>query len=202
MSLPLALNCVVLFCVDYCVSLHHPCSTLHVVVSQCVMCSCGTFLCVCVHLQDGLVGKILDLLKDIDQQKIIEKLQEHRGVGGDVHRRQLCTIIEEQRCLLADILFSVCCQTALSKNDTILLINYLRQWVFCYSIQAQRSGICTMWTSVVLALVSVLTEIVVHDRSVKSRLFLCATIDTFPLGSKTSLKAVAGVLNVSCHVLE
>ncbi|XP_065186434.1 nuclear pore complex protein Nup205-like [Sycon ciliatum] len=77
-------------------------------------------------IKEGLVGKILELLRGINEQTIIEKLQEGRGVGGDVHQRQLGALIDEQRGLLADVLFSVSCQTALSKGDVLLLLQYLR----------------------------------------------------------------------------
>ena len=86
---------------------------------------CSLFCCA-LCAKDGLVGKILELLKEVDEKKILARLDDHRGIGGDVHRRQLCAIIEEQRCLLSDILFSISCQTPLSKNDTVQLLNYLR----------------------------------------------------------------------------
>ena len=87
----------------------------------------GTLLHPFCDLQEGLVGKILELLRGINEQTIIEKLQEGRGVGGDVHQRQLGALIDEQRGLLADVLFSVSCQTALSKGDVLLLLQYLRE---------------------------------------------------------------------------
>lgn len=90
--------------------------------------------------QEGLIGKVLSLLDEIDEQRILEKLQGGRGVGDDTHRRQLCAMISEQRVLLAEIVYCCSCQVALNRADTLKLIDYLRR-CHCVTSRGTLDGV-------------------------------------------------------------
>lgn len=78
-------------------------------------------------LQNGLFTRIFDLLKTLDLSKELEKLQQNVALGGPKHRKQVIELFNEIRLILADIVFLWSAQSGLPKEQTVLLIDYLRE---------------------------------------------------------------------------
>ncbi|XP_053575664.1 nuclear pore complex protein Nup205 [Bombina bombina] len=78
-------------------------------------------------MQQGLSRKILTLVSEIDVNNEFEKLQKERGLGNEKHRKEVSDLIKGCRQSLAECLFSWACQSPLSKEDTLLLIEYLEK---------------------------------------------------------------------------
>ena len=76
--------------------------------------------------EDGLVEKILKLLKDVTVEGELAKLHKGRAVGGERHKAQLVDLIEEQRSLLAECLFYWACQNPFPSEQTIVLLHHLK----------------------------------------------------------------------------
>lgn len=77
-------------------------------------------------LRNGLFIRIFDLLKTLDLSKEIEKLHQNVALGGPKHRKQVIELFNEIRVILAEIVFLWSAQSGLPKEQTILLIEHLR----------------------------------------------------------------------------
>uniref|UniRef100_A0A8C5QUY0 Nucleoporin 205 n=1 Tax=Leptobrachium leishanense TaxID=445787 RepID=A0A8C5QUY0_9ANUR len=78
-------------------------------------------------MENGMTQKILELISQINVNNEFEKLQKARGLGNEKHRKEVSDMIKECRQSLADSLFAWCCQSPLSKDDTLLLIMHLEK---------------------------------------------------------------------------
>ncbi|XP_069084056.1 nuclear pore complex protein Nup205 [Pleurodeles waltl] len=78
-------------------------------------------------MEQGLTGKILALVSQIDLTCEFERLQRGRGLGNEKHRKEVADLVKECRQTLAESLFAWTCQSPLSKDDTLLLIGYLEK---------------------------------------------------------------------------
>lgn len=78
-------------------------------------------------LQNGLFTRIFDLLKTLDLSKELEKLQQNVALGGPKHRKQVIDLFNEIRLILGDIVFLWAAQSGLPKEQTVILIEYLRE---------------------------------------------------------------------------
>ena len=79
-----------------------------------------------ILLDNGLVKQIFDLLRKIDVQEELSRLEKGGGVGDQRHRALLSYFISDQRQILSDCLFTLSCQEPLSKNSCLDLIRYFR----------------------------------------------------------------------------
>ncbi|XP_068134073.1 nuclear pore complex protein Nup205 isoform X2 [Hyperolius riggenbachi] len=78
-------------------------------------------------MESGLTQKILTLVSQIDVNNEFDKLQKARGLGNERHRKEVTDRIKDCRNSLAEGLYSWACQSALSKDDTMLLIGHLEK---------------------------------------------------------------------------
>ncbi|XP_038064790.1 nuclear pore complex protein Nup205-like [Patiria miniata] len=78
-------------------------------------------------IKDGLMRKVLRLLLETDVEKQMDKLGQARALGDAKHRHEVMEMLKESRSSLAECLFAWACQSAPSRQDTILLITHLRQ---------------------------------------------------------------------------
>ncbi|CAL1531629.1 unnamed protein product, partial [Lymnaea stagnalis] len=78
-------------------------------------------------LQGGLVRTIIDKIKTMDLVKEIDRLQKDRALGPPKHRKQVTDLFTEVRQTLGDILFCLAAQRPLRREDTLCLIDHLRQ---------------------------------------------------------------------------
>ena len=76
--------------------------------------------------ENGLVEKILKLLKNFTVEGELEKLHKGRAVGSERHKTQLVDLIEEQRSLLAKCLFYWTCQNPFPADQTIVVLRHLK----------------------------------------------------------------------------
>ncbi|XP_040581995.1 nuclear pore complex protein Nup205 [Lepeophtheirus salmonis] len=76
-------------------------------------------------LEEGLVDKILTLLKDLDWVKESNNLQKHMALGDAKHRKQVRDLFQEVRQGLADCIYCYAAQSGLPKNETLRLLDYL-----------------------------------------------------------------------------
>lgn len=76
--------------------------------------------------EDGLVEKILDLLKNLTVNGELEKLRKGCAVGDEKHKAQLIDLIEEQRNLLAECIFYWVCQNPFPSEQTIATLRHLK----------------------------------------------------------------------------
>uniref|UniRef100_T1JB70 Partial AB-hydrolase lipase domain-containing protein n=1 Tax=Strigamia maritima TaxID=126957 RepID=T1JB70_STRMM len=76
-------------------------------------------------LEEGLFRKILDLLLEMDLAKEIDKLQKNRGLGSPRHRKQVVDLIIETKQTLAECIYCLACQSALSSEHTLQLLAFL-----------------------------------------------------------------------------
>lgn len=77
-------------------------------------------------VENGLFNRILEILKNFDLSKELEKLQQNLALGGPKHRRMVTDLINSIRLILADCIFLWSVHCGLSKNSTLPLINYLK----------------------------------------------------------------------------
>ncbi|KAK7605078.1 hypothetical protein V9T40_006936 [Parthenolecanium corni] len=85
---------------------------------------------------EGLLEKVLGVLKHMDLAKEIEILQRNRAVGGAKHHHTVVVLFEEIRQILADIVFLYSAQAGLYKQSLFSLINFLRSM----KIESDASG--------------------------------------------------------------
>ena len=78
-------------------------------------------------LDNGLVKQIFDLLRKIDVQDELSRLEKGGGVGDQRHRALLSYLVSDQRQVLSDCLFTLSCQEPLNKKSCLELIRYLRE---------------------------------------------------------------------------
>ncbi|XP_078527802.1 nuclear pore complex protein Nup205 isoform X2 [Lissotriton helveticus] len=78
-------------------------------------------------MEQGLTGKILTLVSQIDLNCEFERLQRGRGLGNEKHRKEVADLVKDCRQTLAESLFAWTCQSPLGKDDTLLLIEYLEK---------------------------------------------------------------------------
>lgn len=78
-------------------------------------------------LKNGIIIRLLDLLKSLDLSKEIDKLQQNAALGGPKHRRQVIDLFNEIRLLLAETVFLWSANCGLVKDCTVALIGYLRE---------------------------------------------------------------------------
>ncbi|KAK4018432.1 hypothetical protein OUZ56_000486 [Daphnia magna] len=76
-------------------------------------------------VEKGLVDQIIALLGQLIPEKEMNLLHENRALGGPKHRRQVQDFFTQIRQSLADIVFYLAAQNGLTKEDTLLLVNYL-----------------------------------------------------------------------------
>ena len=76
--------------------------------------------------ENGLVEKILKLLKGFSVEGELDKLHKGRAVGDDRHRVQLVDLIEEQRSLLSECLFYWACQNPFPSEQAIAMLRHLK----------------------------------------------------------------------------
>ena len=78
-------------------------------------------------LDNGLVKQIFDLLRGIDVQNELSRLERGGGVGDQKHRALLSSLIHDQRQILSDCLLTLSCQEPLNKVSCLELLRYLRE---------------------------------------------------------------------------
>ncbi|XP_046581767.1 nuclear pore complex protein Nup205-like [Haliotis rubra] len=78
-------------------------------------------------VEEGLVNKILDLIRSVSEVTEMDKLQKDRALGPPKHRKQVVELFREIKLSLAECLFCLACQQPLSKGDTLRLIAHLRE---------------------------------------------------------------------------
>ncbi|ESP04618.1 hypothetical protein LOTGIDRAFT_237278 [Lottia gigantea] len=77
-------------------------------------------------LKDGIVNKILDVIKPMDLTIELDKLQRERALGTPKHRKQVTDIFNEIKLNLAECIFCLACQQPLNKSDTLRLLAHLK----------------------------------------------------------------------------
>lgn len=77
-------------------------------------------------LKNGLITRILDLLKSLDLSQEIEKLQQNAALGGPKHRHQVIGLFNEIRLILAETVFLWSANSGLPKEPATSLISYIR----------------------------------------------------------------------------
>eukprot|EP00064_Thunnus_orientalis_P003055 superscaffoldBa00000243_g3063 len=85
-------------------------------------------------MSQGLTKRILTLVSEINVTREFERLQKERGLGNEKHRKEVSDLIKECRQALADSLFSWTCQSPLTEDDTLALIDHLE------TVTAQADG--------------------------------------------------------------
>lgn len=78
-------------------------------------------------LENGLITRILELLKSMDLTKELELLQNNLALGGPTHRKQITDTFNSIKLLLADCLFILSCQSGLNKSSMLALIQHLKE---------------------------------------------------------------------------
>lgn len=78
-------------------------------------------------LKNGLITRLLDLLKTLDLSKEVELLQQNAALGGPKHRKQVINLFNEIRFVLAETVFLWSANSGLTKDCTVAVINYLRE---------------------------------------------------------------------------
>ncbi|CAG0902070.1 unnamed protein product, partial [Darwinula stevensoni] len=76
-------------------------------------------------VQEGLVSKILKLLKEMDMEKEMGKLGENRALGDRRHRHQVMKMYQETQLALAQTIFCLAAQKGLSRSDLSRLLSHL-----------------------------------------------------------------------------
>lgn len=77
--------------------------------------------------EEGLVGKLLELLSSITVEGELATLARGKGIGGPQHRQEIVELVTEQRTVLADCLLFWVCQTPLPKQGTLKVLWYLQK---------------------------------------------------------------------------
>lgn len=77
-------------------------------------------------VKNGLIEKMLAQLGNHEWSKAEENLLRVNGLGNLKHRKQVKNLFEEVKVLLGECIFACACQTPLEQNNTILLINFLK----------------------------------------------------------------------------
>lgn len=75
---------------------------------------------------DGLVRKILSLLKTITVECELSVLAKAKGVGGPQHRQQVVDLVTDQRAALADCLLYWACQNPFPLKETLEVLGALQ----------------------------------------------------------------------------
>lgn len=78
-------------------------------------------------VKDGLLDKIIELIKTLDISREIELLTNpnYRALGPPKHHSQVTALYEDARLLLANVLFNYSAQCGLPKEIVVKLINFL-----------------------------------------------------------------------------
>lgn len=76
-------------------------------------------------LEDGLVDKILNFLKNNDWTKEVNLLQKNLALGNAKHRRQVFDLFTDIRQGLAECLFAYSAQSGLPKQDVFRLFDFM-----------------------------------------------------------------------------
>jgi nuclear pore complex protein Nup205 len=77
--------------------------------------------------KDGLFGKIIKLLKEIDVEKELENLSKGRAIKDSKHRQQIVDLINETKQGLCECLFYWSCQCPLPKKELEEIITELKK---------------------------------------------------------------------------
>ena len=77
--------------------------------------------------EEGLVGKLLDLLSSITVEGELAALAKGKGIGGPQHRQEIVELVTEQRTVLADCLLFWVCQTPLPRQETLKVLRCLQK---------------------------------------------------------------------------
>ncbi|XP_055955132.1 nuclear pore complex protein Nup205 [Patella vulgata] len=77
-------------------------------------------------IEEGIVNKILDVIKTMDLTIELDKLQKERALGPPKHRKQVTDMFNEMKLNLAESIFCLACQQPLRKSDTQRLIAHLK----------------------------------------------------------------------------
>lgn len=76
---------------------------------------------------DGLVEKILKLLKEINVENELEKLAEGKAIKDAQHKQQIVDLIDETKYALADCLFYWACQNPFPQATILEVLKELKQ---------------------------------------------------------------------------
>lgn len=87
-------------------------------------------------MEDGLVGRILDLIESLDLDKEIELLQQSRALGGPKHHKLIVDLFQSIKQNLAATVFYWSAQCGLKKDTALKLIHQLKRT----KIQEESTG--------------------------------------------------------------
>lgn len=76
-------------------------------------------------LEENMVNKVLELVSSLDWEQEVKKLNDASALADRRHLRQLRQLFLQTRQCLADVLACWACQTPLSQQDTLRLIDHL-----------------------------------------------------------------------------
>lgn len=78
-------------------------------------------------MEDGLIGRILELIESLDLYKEIELLQQNRALGGPKHHKQVVDLFNAIKQNLSAIVFYWSAQCGLPKDTTLKLLYQLKR---------------------------------------------------------------------------
>lgn len=110
--------------------------------------------------EEGVLERVLDLLKQLDFAQELEVLTANRALGRPKHYRQVLDLFEDTRLLLAQCLFNWAAQCGLPKAVTLKLCDHLAK----YSPNDSRGGMDAVTLTLTMALAYALDVSVLQKR--------------------------------------
>lgn len=80
-------------------------------------------------VSEGILKKIIELLKSLDISKELDLLTKNRALGPPKHHRMVLDLFDEIRQNLASIIFNYAAQSGLPKDVTLSLIRKLMKFI-------------------------------------------------------------------------